>query len=260
MIAEILRSALSAIEAGESFALVTVVAAEGSSPGKPGHKMIVYADGRQEGTAGGGKLEHRVKQEALAMIRRGAGGLLSYSFDPDAPDSIGMLCGGSAQIAVEVVAPKNRVLLCGGGHVAQALARQFRELGIQYGVVDNREDVATAAAFPGAVELVHELPPGVIARGALARYTHVITLTHDHALDRETVLAVSRSGFTGYVGLIGSRRKWEAIREALLEAGVTPEWIESVHCPIGLAIGAHTPAEIAVAIAAEIIQEASAQK
>jgi xanthine dehydrogenase accessory factor len=248
------------MEAGESFALVTVVAAEGSSPGKPGHKMIVYADGRQEGTAGGGKLEHRVKQEALEMIRRGEGGLLSYSFDPDAPDSFGMLCGGSAQVAVEVVVPKNRVLLCGGGHVAQALARQLRELGIIYGVVDKRQEVATAACFPDAAEIVHERPPDFIERAGLARYTHVIVMTHDHALDRETVRAVAGAGFTGYVGLIGSRRKWDVIREALQEAQVAPAWIEDVHCPIGLSIGAHTPAEIAISIAAQIVQESNVPK
>ncbi|MCK4303016.1 MAG: XdhC family protein [Candidatus Eisenbacteria sp.] len=259
MIAQILKSALKAVQVGESFAIATVIRAEGSSPGKPGHKMIIYADGRQEGTAGGGQLELRVKQEALEMIRRGCGGVLNYSFDPDAPNSMGMTCGGSVTIAVEVVLPRMRILLCGAGHVAQALARQFSMLGFGHSVVDAREELALAERFPDAAEIVQEAPPRYIERTGLGRYSHVVVLTHEHALDRETLLAVSRVDFDGYIGMIGSVRKWETTMKALREAGVQQAWIDSVHCPIGLEIGAHTPAEIAVSIVAEILREAHAQ-
>jgi xanthine dehydrogenase accessory factor len=83
----------------------------------------------------------------------------------------------------------------------------------------------------------------------------VIVFTHDHTLDRDTLLAVARAGFEGYVGMIGSARKWTATRQALIEGGVSEAWVGRVHCPIGLSIGAHTPPEIAVSIAAELVKE-----
>ena len=260
MIAAIFKRALQAIDEGENFALVTVIESEGSSPGKPGHKMIVFADGRQEGTAGGGQFEHRVKEEALAMIQRGEGGLLHYSFDPTSEDSIGMLCGGKATVAVEVVKPKAHILLCGAGHVGWALTQQFDQLGFTYAVLDAREDLTSPERFPRAGALIHASPEAFINEQSVAGYSHVIVMTHDHALDRDAMLAVATSGFAGYVGLIGSRRKWATIRAALSEAEIPEDWIGAVHCPIGLPIGGSRPAEIAISITAEILQELYADK
>ncbi len=256
MIIDVLKAAVKAIEQGETFAMASVIESDGSSPGKPGHKMLIFSDGRLEGTVGGGQLEHRVIKEAREMIARGAGGMLDYSFDPDSTDSIGMMCGGRATVAVEVVIAPARVLLCGGGHVARALGRQLSELGLVHAVADDRPEVATPEAFPHAAEIIHTSPARYVAEVGLERFTHVIVMTHTHALDSKTVHAVAQTGFQRYVGLIGSRRKWEKIRGQLAEAGVPEAWISRVHCPIGLEIGAHTPAEIALSIAAELVKEA----
>jgi xanthine dehydrogenase accessory factor len=212
MISEIYRTALAAIERGERIAILTVIEARGSSPGKPGQKMLVFADGRQEGTVGGGVLEHRAREAALEMLRRGEGGLLTYALDPDSPDAIGAICGGQAVIAVEIGGPAARILLCGGGHVAHAFARLCGDLGFVYSVVDPREEMLTTDRFPGAAERARLSPAQYIEQGGLDRHTHLIILTHDHNLDRETLLALSRSAYGGYVGLIGSRRKWEEIK------------------------------------------------
>jgi len=258
MIAEMLRSALAALEKGETFALVTVIDVEGSSPGKPGQRMIVYADGRQEGTVGGGRLEQQAEAEALAMLRRGRGGVLTYELDPDSPDSIGTLCGGRATLAVEVVIPAARILLCGGGHIALAFARLCRELGFVYSVVDPREEMTSAERFPAAAETVREIPPRHIERSDLARYSHVLILTHEHATDRETLRAIWEKRYSGYIGMIGSKRKWAEIRASLAQTGASPDWLDRVHCPVGLSIGAQTPAQIAISIAAEIVRESHA--
>lgn len=240
---------------GESFAVASVIETEGSSPGKPGHKMIIYPDGRQAGTIGGGKLEMAVQEEMLAMIKRGLGGMLTYNFDPDSPDAFGMVCGGSAVIAVEVITGTLNILMCGGGHVAAALARQCTELGYAYAVADGRENLATRERFPGAGELIVTSPAEVIAASDLSRYSHIIIFTHDHGLDLESLRAVAGSSFRGYIGVIGSAKKWARFRKELLEAKVSNEWLDSVHCPIGLNINAHTPAEIGLSIAAEIVKE-----
>ncbi len=255
MTKEIYRSALAAMERGERIAILTLIEAVGSSPGKPGQKMIVYADGRQEGTIGGGALEHRAQAAALEMLVRGEGGLLTYALDPDSADSIGAICGGRATIAVEVAGPAARILLCGGGHVAWAFARLCRELGFVHFVVDPRSEMATAERFPDAAEIVVESPARYAADPGLARFTHVVVLTHAHALDRETLLSLHRAGFSGYVGMIGSRRKWAEVRKLLAGEGVPASWLDTVRCPIGEGIGACNPAEIAISIAAQILKE-----
>jgi xanthine dehydrogenase accessory factor len=252
---ENLRLALAALERGESFAWVTVITVEGSSPGQPGQKMIVYADGRQDGTVGGGALEQRAAQEARALLAQGRGGILQYQLDADSPGGIGALCGGKATLSVEVFPPTVHILLCGAGHLSLALARQCGELGFAHTVADARPDLATAERFPRARALHREAPAGFIRHSGLDPYTHVVILTHNHEVDSAALEAVWEARYPRYVGMIGSRRKWDEVRAALTAQGVERSWLETVHCPIGLAIGARTPAEIAVAIAAEILQE-----
>ena len=255
MIADILRKALEAIDRGESFAVVTVVESEGSSPGKPGHKMIVYSDGRQEGTVGGSLVELRARETALEMIARGRGGLLQFELDADNPEGLDSICGGRMTLVVEVVAPDTHILLCGGGHVSLSVARLCADLGFRHTIVDARPEWADAERFPHAAELMVQAPHDFIREAGTGRFSHVIIFTHDHHLDREALLAVFRSGFSGYAGMIGSKRKWAQIRAGLAEQGVSEEELDRVHCPVGLDIGARTPAEIAVAIMAEIIKE-----
>jgi xanthine dehydrogenase accessory factor len=258
MNADILRAALGALDAGETFALVSVLEVDGSSPASPGQKMLVYPDGRMEGTVGGGSVEVRARDEALAMMARGRGGVLRLHLDASAPDGIDSLCGGTAVLAVEVAIGGPRVLLCGAGHVGYALARILVELGLVHGVVDPRPEQANAQRYPHAAKVVAEPPPDWIARSGLSGWSHIVILTHGHALDGATLRAVWDAGFAGYVGMIGSKRKWAETRGALAASGVPEEWLGRVHCPVGLPIGARTPAQIAVSIAAEILKESPA--
>jgi xanthine dehydrogenase accessory factor len=252
---ESIRAALEALERGEAFAWVTVLSVEGSSPGQPGQKMIVYADGRQEGTVGGGGLELTAARDALACLVRGRGGVLEYSLAPDEPGAIDALCGGKTTLAVEVFPAAIHLLICGAGHLGLALARQAAELSFLCTVVDARPVLLAPERYPQAVARHAEAPPDFVGRAGLAPYSHVIILTHEYDLDRQTLEAVWKRGYDRYVGMVGSRRKWVELRARLLEAGVGGSWLDRVHCPIGLEIGARTPAEIAVAIAAEILKE-----
>jgi xanthine dehydrogenase accessory factor len=252
---ENLRAALAALERGEAFAWVTVLSVEGSSPGQPGQKLIVYADGRQEGTVGGGGLELAAARDALAYLLRGRGGVLEYQLDPGAPGSIDALCGGKTTLAVEVFPAAVHLLICGAGHLGLALTRQAAELSFLTTVVDARAALANRDHLPQASEIHQEAPPDFVRRCGLDRFSHVVILTHEYDLDRQTLEAVWKTGFGRYVGMIGSRRKWLELRSRLLEAGVAGDWLGRVHCPIGLPIGARTPAEIAVSITAEILQE-----
>lgn len=252
---EVLRTALHALEAGEAFAMVSVLEVDGSSPASPGQKMLVYPDGRTHGTVGGGSVEMRAREEAVAMLARGRGGVLRLRLDASAPGGVDSLCGGTAVLAVEVAVGGPRILLCGAGHVAHALARMFVELGLAHGVVDPRPEQTNAERYPHAATITVEPPPDWIVRNGLAGWSHIVILTHGHALDGATLRAAWDAGFTGYVGMIGSRRKWVETRRELTASGVPEAWLDRVHCPVGLPIGARTPAQIAVSIAAEILKE-----
>lgn len=254
MIVNVLKATLAAIEKGERCALASVITTEGSSPGKPGHKMLIYADGRQEGTIGGGQMEQDVRARALRMIAEGRGGLLDFSFDADSARE-GMVCGGRATVAVEVFTQAVRILICGGGHVAQALARQFDALSYVHVIVDERPEIAQPQNFPPATQVVCRSAVEWIRGSDLDSFSHIIVMTNSHALDQRILQEILPGDFGGYIGLIGSVRKWGKIKAALAEQGVSQSRLAEVHCPIGLPLGGGTPAEIAVSITAEIIQE-----
>lgn len=251
---EVLRSAVAALDRGEGFALVTVLEVEGSSPASVGQKMLVRADGGSEGTVGGGAVERRALEEARRRLASGRSGTCALDLDPDSQEAIGSLCGGKVLLAVEVFPASLRLLLFGAGHVALAFSRLCAQLGWACTVADARQELLTAERYPKA-DLLAEDPAAVAGRAELSRYTHLVIFTHDHALDAAILRALAPRGYPGYVGMIGSARKWAETRRALEAEGIPRGWLDSVRCPIGLSIGSRTPEEIAVAIAAEIIQE-----
>lgn len=294
---DVLRSALAALDRGEGLVLVTVLETEGSSPASPGQKMIVRpARGRNdheertlgqqsgrgsrgeseehgepggpgghgrlgetEGTVGGGAVERLAIEEARGRFASGKSGIRAFDLDPDAEDGIGSLCGGRVMMAFEVFAPARRLLLFGAGHVALAFARLCAQLGWTLDVVDGRHEMLTSERFPSAAARVEEDPAVYAARAELTAYSHLVIFTHDHALDGAILHAIAGRGFDGYVGMIGSARKWAETRLRLEAEGIPRAWLDAVHCPIGLSIGSRTPEEIAVAIAAELIQEGHAR-
>lgn len=152
---------------------------------------------------------------------------------------------------VQTVAPPSRLILCGSGHIAQALAKLAPGLGFAVVVADDRPGLTTLFGprvyiRPGALpESLDELQPGAT--------DFYVILTHSHTLDEACLRAVLKRG-GAYVGMIGSRGKVAGIRKRLLSEGVAPELLDAVHAPVGLEIGAQTPEEIALAIAAELVQ------
>lgn len=145
------------------------------------------------------------------------------------------------------------LVLFGGGHIAQALTPMAKVCGIRATVVDDRAEVLTYDHFPQGTELIHslftELPEQRLERIAKPYYC---IFTHGHSADAEC-LSWAGTRKSAYIGMIGSRRKIEACKEVAHARGVAEEVLSTIHSPIGLAINAVSPAEIAVAIMAEII-------
>jgi len=154
-------------------------------------------------------------------------------------------------VHIDPLAPSPRLFIIGAGHVGFHLARIASDVGFRIHVVDDREKFANADRFPGADVVVEPIPTW-LHRADIppASYVVVVTRGHQHDLDAMRALAARE---LKYLGLIGSRAKVARIYDALLAEGMPPECLQRVHAPIGLDIGAVTPAEIAISILAELI-------
>jgi len=248
---EVLGAAREALERGETVALVTIVRTRGSTPQRVGAKMLVHADGRTVGTIGGGCYEHDAAGRAREAIGTRAATLTRYELADDLAQETGLICGGQMEVFIEPLQPAPRLFIVGAGHVAWHLARIAGEVGFRIHVIDDREKFANAERFPGADVVVDAIPEW-LHRADIPASAHVVILTRGHRHDLDALRALVARDLA-YLGLIGSRAKVARLYEALAAEGVPPECLARVHAPIGLDIGAVTPAEIAVAIVAELI-------
>lgn len=156
------------------------------------------------------------------------------------------------KVYVEPVGVGPHVLILGGGHVSQALAKVLAILRYETTVVDDRPDFANQTIFPTAARVICGDFLEIVANHPFTENTFVVIVTRGHRYDYTCLRAVIDKP-AGYIGMIGSRRKVKAVFQALEEEGVTQEKLSDVHAPIGLDIGAQTPEEIAISIAAELI-------
>jgi xanthine dehydrogenase accessory factor len=338
---EILHEALDLLESGEPFALVTLVAQQGSTPRAAGAQMLVRPDGSIAGTIGGGLLEATMMREAaeaivagrshvsaveltgqsvagptmicgghaavlVAFVPAGDSGLrallgaaaqaradgraawLSTFFAaepgptqvsycllqdgaepvgelPSAPAELRALAGkiavhGSAELAdgrsvsVEALLPPTTAVICGAGHVAQALAPVAAAVGFDVVVLDDRPEFAAAERFPAASRVVRlETFEDAFAALTITPRSFVVIVTRGHAHDFSVLEQALRTP-AGYIGLMGSASKRAKIFRALAADGFSAADLERVFSPIGVAIAAETPAELAVSITAELIR------
>lgn len=240
-----------ALTRGEPVALCTVVQAEGGAPRGPGAKMLVRADGTALGTVGGGAMEGDVTQQALEALRQGIPRLADYTLrDEDDPG----ICGGQATVFIDVLEPAPTLLIVGAGHIGQMLAQLGRLQGYRVVVCDDRAEYANSETLPAADRILVGPLPNVLTDVTITTNTCVIVVTRGHK-DDETALGylLGLDEQPGYLGMIGSTRKVRTVFEHLRAAGATEEQLAQVHAPIGLRIGAQTPAEIALCILAEIL-------
>lgn len=157
-------------------------------------------------------------------------------------------------IVNEMVSPMRIVYIFGGGHVSLEIVSFVKRLGWQIHVFDDRDAFANSRRFP-EVEGVHVCPgfTNVFKSFSINSDSYIVIVTRGHSFDK-TVLSQALQTDAGYIGMIGSRKKRDTIYGELVREGVELELLQKVHCPIGLDIGAETPAEIGVSIVAELIQ------
>ena len=163
----------------------------------------------------------------------------------------GLICGGTLEVFVEPILPQPVLYIFGGGHISMALAAAAHTAGFAIGVVDDREQFANRERFPMAGDIYTSFEDA-FARLHPNATDYLVIVTRGHRDDMR-VLAWAANTQARYVGMIGSKRKVLSVYQALEREGISAERLAQVHAPVGLEIGALTPEEIAVSIAAELI-------
>jgi xanthine dehydrogenase accessory factor len=334
MIRELLPSMLAAVDSGRSVALCRLVETRGSTPQKAGAAMLVFADGSQAGTLGGGCVEAEVKRKALDAINTRRAAIETFQLNSDYGWDDGLICGGRMKVLIDPLAhadsveycqrlserilngegvieaisleapaaisfdaahepiammgepspalqaardqlpdltarpspsaaggvaflpslPREMLVIVGAGHVGQAVAKLAVDLDFRVTVIDDRAEFVTTERFPHAEARITGTFKEVLPNVSITPDTFCLIVTRGHNHDEEALFHLVDRG-ARYVGMIGSKRKIRLIFDDLLSEGVRPEALAKVHAPVGLAIGSQTVAEIAISIAAQLIQE-----
>jgi xanthine dehydrogenase accessory factor len=238
---------------GENSVLVTIVKVSGSTPREEGARMLVKADGRIEGTIGGGSLEHQAYKEAMKMLGGDKPRLAHFELTNEDASKEGMVCGGTVDVFLEPVSPLPTLYIFGGGHISFSLARIGKMAEFRVAVLDDRPDFASKERFPEADETISGNLAEIMPKLEINSSSYIVIVTRGHQDDTH-VLEWAVKTPAGYIGMIGSRKKINTAFTFLKTKGISQEQLDRVHSPIGLAIGAETPEEIAVSIMAEVIR------
>jgi xanthine dehydrogenase accessory factor len=243
---EVAAALVELLDRGGRGALATVTRASGSTPQQPGARLLLRPDGSTVGTVGGGAIERVVLDALRACMRDGKATVVVRDLGRD----LGMCCGGRMEVFVEPIESIPRLFIFGAGHVAAPTATLARSVGFAVTIIDDREELNTEARFAGCARLLAE-PQEALEQIELTERDWVLVVTHDHRLDEEALEACAWLPHR-YIGMIGSRRKVARVLERIVaRRGVPP--LDRVYAPVGVAIGAVSPEEIAVSIVAELV-------
>jgi xanthine dehydrogenase accessory factor len=240
-----------AVDRGEPVAVATVI----SGPGRVGARRVIWGDPARESTgsvaagvdlAPGVNLDAAVDEDVRGMLAQGVTGIRHYG-------AHGERGGDELSVFVNSFAPAPRMYVFGAIDFAAAVARVGKFLGYHVTVCDARPVFATRSRFPDADEVVVDWPHRFLAGAEVDQRTAICVLTHDPKFD-VPVLEVALRSPAGYIGVMGSRRTHEDRLERLRAVGLTDEELSRMRSPVGLDLGARTPEETAISIAAELIQ------
>jgi xanthine dehydrogenase accessory factor len=258
---EIARRLADAADHNRPAALLTVVdPGKGSSAGatpaaKVGERTLVDISRRAtplDGFAGLGaaaaeQLGERTADAVAALFEVGADGAVrpATRVEPS----------GAPRVFLDPITGAQRLIIVGAGHIAQPLAQLGSMLGFHVTVIDDRAAFANRERFPGADQIIVRPFAAAIEALELDRHCYLLSVTRGHAFDEEVLRTALKRRNGAFIGMIGSRRRVRATLERIAEDGVPASELDEVHAPLGVDLGAETPAEIAVSIIAEIVRE-----
>jgi xanthine dehydrogenase accessory factor len=240
----LLDNLLASLETGRAVALVVVVKATGSYAPALGRRALVWLDKASSSALGLGAIGARILSEARQCLSQRKPQMLAYQ-EAD----------GLIEVFVEVQRRPPTLLIVGAGHVAQPLAQLGKLINFEVVVLDDRPQYANRKRFPLADQVLAQPFRETLRNWPLDNDTYIVLVTRGHSHDVEALLEVIDSP-ARYIGMIGSKRRVKGVFDLLKKdasRGIEPAKFERVYAPIGLDIGAESPAEIAVGIIAEII-------
>ena len=289
---QLLDRAADLLEADRKVAICLLVRAKGSTPAPAGALMLVDDAVATCGTIGGGCVEAELRRRILPMMTAGQTGLLHFEFDHDYGWDDGLICGGSIEVAVGLptdgprlrgvaaayrrreptelsvtVDPSDdggphryvlelparpRLFIAGAGHIGQALCSLALQLDFDVTTFDDRTDLLQrfipepARRVPGPIQ-------EMMLRESIDRETYIVIVTRGHRHDEQVLKAVAAQP-ARYIGMIGSRRKVKVVFDDLRAVGLSDEALRRVHAPVGLDLGSVTVSEIALSIAAQLVE------
>ena len=239
---------------GVSCILVTILEVRGSVPGSLGAKALICDDGLIAGTLGGGRVEAMAISTAQELLRsrEAACEERCWNLQRDA----GMTCGGEMRFLFESVGPERSwtVVIFGAGHVAQALVAVLGRLACRVEVIDTRSEWLQRLPAAGNIRthLVGDYVEGV---AFITPGSYVLSLTKGHSFDGPVLREVFKlHPEIPYVGVIGSASKRAILTRELRDHGIDEALINAMACPVGLPIGSNDPQEIAISIAAQLLE------
>lgn len=250
-LSELLREQAESLEAGKSFAVVTII--ESVDLARTNGKMLVYEDGSISGTVGGGMWEQAAIQDALDALKSGKNAIKTYNFT-SAMAKAGYECTGQMTACIEVCRDDSlQLVVVGGGHVGNAVIHAARAVGFTVTLVDTRSEKEIGDSIRCANRFVPVESFADVAKVPLPAGAFYVVSTYGHMVDGAALGGVLARRDARYIGMLGSRKKIRAIYAKLEESGFSRADLNAVHAPIGLDLGGETPEELAVSIIGEIL-------
>jgi xanthine dehydrogenase accessory factor len=242
---------------GAPFVSVTLVDVIGSTPTDAGSKMLVTVAGLHHGTVGGGRVEAKAIQHAQRMLAEPQESAAHSQFlEWNLQRDVGMTCGGVVKLFFETYNHSQwDIVLFGAGHVAQAVVHYLLPLECRVTVIDPRSEwMDRLPDHPRLKKVFSNDPPTEVRK--LSEAAFVICMTMGHRTDGPILQQIFREARVfPYLGVIGSKAKRRALERELKAAGISDQQLATMRCPIGLKLGSNLPAEIAISVVAQLIEE-----
>lgn len=247
------QTILEAISSKKASALATVIDTSGSLPAQPGDKVLFQTDGPPMGSLGWDQLDEALGDEVAMAIQERSPRTVTLRFSEEQGREGGLSGGGSIDVFVEVFLPRPTLVIVGAGHIAVPLAKMGKLLEFETVVLDDRASFANRERFPDADQVIAGGFEASLRNLEITANTYIVLITRGHQHDVESLREVIDSP-AAYIGMIGSRRRVWAVFKLLYQDGMPSEKLKRIYAPIGLNIGAQTPAEIAASIISEVVK------
>ncbi len=241
-----------ALEENKSVAHLIIVDQKGSSPRRSAEMVVDEKGNVLAGTIGGGGVELKAIEDAMAAIKQGKNRVVQYKLkvDEEDPEALQMACGGDVTVLIKPYTQSRRIITVGAGHISLALSQLAKFLGYSYIVVDDRPDYANAERFPDAEQIICGDVTTELKQLETTGNDAFVIVSHDHTHDMDALIELKDKPHF-YLGMIGSKNKVFDTYQTMTgnQISVDPS---QIFAPIGIDIGGEDPEEIALSIVAQI--------